>query len=268
MAGASLNSELDSAHANCDRHSTIRHDDFAQGTNQPLEDTPPPQGLRSRPSGNGPGLPAKPHEAGGRGFGVEELTLLQAENEKLRREASALMKQFVVESAKKVQFCEDLNRDAERLLEEKSEVIRELHAKIAELQAQPGAERPSDADLLALEEELEQDRLRLKDDEQALMKQMREMEVQMSRERADLARQRNDLQRLHNEIRHELELAARDSDLRDRLGLLQRRYQELSIRKGGEPTRETPTQPDSATAAETIGPRRQGESSIFRRFFG
>jgi len=65
------------------------------------------------------------------------------------------------------------------------------------------------------------------------------MEVQMSRERAELARQRSELQRLQSEIRHELDLAARDAALRERLAPLQRRHQEMTGRTGAPAASDT-----------------------------
>src|SRR5438132_10912829 len=135
---------------------------------------------------------------------------------------------------------ESRQRKYEGLLEEKSEVIRDLHRRLHEQSEKPAAtSAPREEELIALSEELERERRQLKEDEEALMEQMRQMEVQMSRERAELARQRNELQRLHGEIKHELELASREAELRDRLQPLQRRHQEMAHRKGAEPVRET-----------------------------
>src|SRR5262249_56612934 len=81
-------------------------------------------------------------------------------------------------------------REYEALLEEKSEVIRSLHQKLQEYQERPTAVAPKEAELVALSEQLEQDRRQLQEDEESLMQQMRQMEMTMSRERAELARQR------------------------------------------------------------------------------
>ena len=77
----------------------------------------------------------------------------------------------------------------ERILEEKSELIRELHGKVQEFQERPARPvvLPREEELMALSEELERDRKQLKDDEASLMEQMGQMEVQMSRERASCA---------------------------------------------------------------------------------
>src|SRR5205814_850230 len=98
--------------------------------------------------------------------------------------------------------------------------------------------------LLALSEELERERKQLKDDEESLMNQMRDMEVTMAKERAELARHRTEMQRLHTEFRHEMELASRDASLRERLAPLQRKHQEMINRKGGAPSA-TATTPDA-----------------------
>src|SRR5207245_671573 len=82
-----------------------------------------------------------------------------------------------------------------------------LDQKIQELQnnaGRPAAATPDEEDVLALSDTLERERRQLAEDEEALMRQMRDMEMAMSRERAELARQRNELQRLNEEIRHEL----------------------------------------------------------------
>jgi hypothetical protein len=203
----------------------------------------------------------------------EELAQLRGENAELRHIATELEQQLN-DATRTAQLWAVQQHDNERMLEEKSDVIRELHVKIQELQSQlqsrpvnPAA-TPREEELLALSEELEQERNQLKEDEESLMQQMREMEVQMSRERADLARQRNELQRLHSEIRHELEQASRQAGLRDRLEPLQRRHQEILLRKGAEPPREVPS-PQPAQPAPAPRPEPRGkDSGLFRRLFG
>jgi hypothetical protein len=120
---------------------------------------------------------------------------------------------------------------------------------------------------------LEQETEQLKEDEAALMQQMREMEVGMSRERAELARQRNELQRLHADIRHELELAARDATLRERLIPLQRRHHEMLHRKGtGGPAPAQPQAREPQPAAREAEPapkeERGKDSGLLKRLFG
>ena len=104
---------------------------------------------------------------------------------------------------------EERVREYEALLEEKNEVIRNLHqdlqsaqcavaeaemaANAAPAKRTPSGPLPREDELLALSEELERERRQLQDDEKTLMDQMREMEVSMAKERADMARQRNDL---------------------------------------------------------------------------
>ncbi len=162
------------------------------------------------------------------------------------------------------QALREQQAEFERLLEEKSELIRALHRKLQESQDRPAApgDTPREEELMALSEELERERRQLKEDEEALMEQMGHMEVQMSRERADLARQRTELQRLQSEIRHELELAARDAALRERLAPLQRRQQEIAARR-------TPGVTPAAAAEEApADPAPPGSSGLFRRLFG
>jgi hypothetical protein len=252
--------------SNGNGHPIMRHHEYAR-EEKAAEETP---GLRTRVPGsplgseaNPPALPDEPEVAVN-----SELAHLRAENTDLLLKVSKL-EQLVAENAKKAQFWAEQHRDHERLLEEKSDVIRELHAKLQQVSTRPTpASEPTDKELLLLEEELERERRQLKDDEETLMQQMREMEVQMSRERAELARQRNDLQRLHSEIRHELELASREAELRDRLMPLQRRYQEMTHRKGAEPPRGAAPAPATEPADEEPQPQQVKGSGLLRRLFG
>jgi hypothetical protein len=199
----------------------------------------------------------------------EEVAQLRIENLELRQVAAELEKQLA-EATHTAQRWAVQQQDNERMLEEKSEVIRELHLRLQDIQSSPPspAATPREEELMALSEELEQERAQLKEDEETLMQQMREMEVQMSRERAELARQRNELQRLHGEIRHELELADRHGELRDRLQPLQRRHQEMLLRKGSEPPREAPAPQAPELPATPPPPARHRDSGLFRRLFG
>jgi chromosome segregation ATPase len=200
--------------------------------------------------------------------GAEELARLREENERLTRRIAEL--EPVAEQAQKNQTeWEARQREYDGLLEEKSEVIRDLHRRLHEQPEHATGNPPREEELIALSEELERERRQLKDDEEALMQQMRQMEVQMSRERAELARQRNELQRLQTDIRHELELAARDGTLRDRLAPLQRRHQELINRTGGARTHEAPgLEPAAASPAAAVHRAGKKESGLFRRIFG
>jgi hypothetical protein len=165
-------------------------------------------------------------------------------------------------------------KEQEAFLEEKSDVIRELHAKLQEQSAAPAPREssitPREDELVALSEELERARRLLKDDEETLMTQMREMEIQLSRERAELARQCNDLQRLHSELRHELKLATQHAALRDRLLPLQRRQQEMPHHKGSETPPAAPPSPSASPAPSAPSPATTGKDSsgLLRRLFG
>jgi hypothetical protein len=152
----------------------------------------------------------------------------------------------------------------ENLLEEKSELIRDLHQQVSELKQQPhtpaegGQTGPNEEELIALHHELDRERQQLKEDEDALMQQMRTMEVQMATERALLARQRSELQRLQTELKHQLELASRDAALRERLAPLYR-LQEAA-----------PSAQQPAPLAQHAPPQAQPQQSsgFFRRMFG
>jgi len=198
--------------------------------------------------------------------GAEELQRLREENARLAGRLADLER--IAETMHKEQAAwEGRQREYEGLLDEKSEVIRDLHRRLHEQPERSSANVPREDELIALSEELERERRQLKDDEEALMEQMRQMEVQMSRERAELARQRNELQRLQNDVRHELELAARDATLRDRLAPLQRRQQEMMNRTGGPRAPES-SAPTGAAHQHQPPQSARKDSGLFRRLFG
>jgi hypothetical protein len=201
--------------------------------------------------------------------GAAELARLRTENE-LQSRRMAEMEKILNATQEEQMAWESRQREYESLLEEKSEVIRELHRRLHDQPERSAAGAPREEELIALSEELERERRQLKDDEQALMEQMRQMEVQMSRERAELARQRNELQRLQNDVRHELELASRDATLRDRLAPLQRRHQDMMNRgAGGARSSEPPAATvEPIPAAASVPSSGKKDSSLFRRLFG
>jgi chromosome segregation ATPase len=197
-------------------------------------------------------------------------TELKRENAQLRKQVAEVERLLHDLKQEAEQALTEQQREFEAILEEKSELIRNLHLKLQQTEGRPAvppAALPREEELMALSEELERERRQLKEDEEALMQQMAQMEVQMSRERAELARQRTELVRLQSEIRHELELAARDAALRERLAPLQRRSQDLARKVSGTgaatPQPEEPAEPAPEPPAN---PRR--DSGLFRRFFG
>jgi chromosome segregation ATPase len=218
--------------------------------------------------------PAKPSAAD-----LAELEHVRAENAQLRVLCQEL-EQALQEAAQQIRpDLEQQVHDYEAVVEEKNDMIRQLHQQIQELQAsleeaeartgQPGpppaahqGETPSEAELLALSEELELERRQLQEDEQTLMEQMREMEVSMARERAEMARQRNDLQRLQSEIRHELERLERDGGVQSKIASLRSKLHDVTARRGAAPmpagNQSISTQPQSNT------PRKEG---LMGRFF-
>jgi chromosome segregation ATPase len=181
-----------------------------------------------------------------------EVELVRAENAQLRALCQEL-EQALQEAAQQLRpDLEQQVREAEAVLEEKNEVIGQLHKQVQELQTALEAakmcaghgdssppmqksELPSEAELLSLSEQLERERRQLQEDEQTLMDQMREMEVSMARERAELARQRNDIQRLQGEIRHELERLERDGGIQSKIEELRNKLQDVTTRRGAAP---------------------------------
>jgi hypothetical protein len=218
-----------------------------------------------------------------------ELTRLAAENARLRARLADIEREVAAALQEQEQLWAQQQREYEALLEEKSEVIRQLHRQLQELKQEKETAAASAAglsvdrlkawqqELQNLQAQLERERQQLREDEQVMEEQMKQMELALSRERVELARQRAELQRLHQEFQHELELAARDEKLRDRLLVLQRRHQEVMLSKGaGGPPRPPSSgqlpRPASTPAlnqppSQDNPPPKSG-SGLLRRLFG
>jgi hypothetical protein len=238
---------------------------------------PLPAGSIAARNGSASKLTAAQAEAGlepvDAGWDDEETTPANApsgEEADLRERLADTERQLVELRQDAELALQEQQTEFERILEEKIGLIRELHQKVTELEARPvpAPQTPREEELLALSEELERERKQLKEDEEALMEQMGQMEVQMSRERAELARQRTELQRLQSEIRHELELAARDAALRERLAPLQRRQQEITARRSTGATPPPGMVPPAPVDTGADADPAPSGSGLFRRLFG
>lgn len=152
----------------------------------------------------------------------------------------------------------------EKLLDEKSEVIRTLHLQVQELRATSStgaaAEEVRDAVVERQRQELADQRRQLEEDEANMMEQMRGMELALAKDRADLARQRSELQRQQADFTREVEMASRDPQLRERLAGLQRRQLDNTVRK---PVEGATVQPPPAPV-----PPEKKSSGLIRRLFG
>ena len=197
----------------------------------------------------------------------EEAEMLRGENAALRAKVDELEQMLPLAVQDAEERWGERQREYESLLEEKSEVIRGLHLKIAELRERAASSAPAAEDsneptpdrqeLLRLKRELEEQREQMAIDEESMMAQMRQMEMALAKDRAELARQRAEMQRLQGELKHDLETASRDGGLRERLTALQRRG------ANGTPARPTVTQ-------DTPSPGKDppSKSGLFRRIFG
>jgi DNA repair exonuclease SbcCD ATPase subunit len=224
-----------------------------------------------------------------------EFARLQSENSELRRYVAEL--EDALRAAEGAQEALEKVKEYESMLDQKTELIRELHLKVQEMEQHMRPPTPKEEELIAMSEELERERCQLqqerrqldedmrqlREDSQIMSEQMREMEVSMARERAELARQRTELQRLNEEIRHELDRMERDQGLTQRLEQLRQKHQELMNRRGPtpNPTRPQPARTqmsidlDDETAQQSPPPRHgqsaepsKKDSGLFKRFFG
>ncbi len=193
-----------------------------------------------------------------------ELAELRRENAELKARVRELEAGPTVDEG---QWLER-QREYEMLLEEKSEVIRNLHLKMQEIQesaisgdtgpvstvSASGTRLGQAEEILRLKRELDAQRRQLEQDEQDMMAQMRQMEIAMAKERAEMARQRQEVTRLQADLNREIENSSRDPELRERLNTL-RRQGEARPSSGPLPV----------VAAK---PKEQQSSGFFRRIFG
>ena len=160
-------------------------------------------------------------------------------------------------------------QEYEKLLEEKSEVIRTLHLRLQEQPASSG-HAPSSCpgkivggqaeEILRLKRELEEHRLQLQEDEEAMMLQMRQMEMAMAKDRAEMARQRCEIQRMQAEHDRGLEQASRDPQLQERLHNMRRPETQAKLSRPGLPPQAPPPGAPSSDGSKGSG--------ILRRIFG
>jgi len=193
----------------------------------------------------------------------EELSRLRQENSELR----AKVEQFE-RRARSGPPTEDAwaerQIEYEKLLDEKSEVIRTLHLQVQELRITTATaaapEEIRDAVVERQRKELEAQRRQLDEDEANMMEQMRGMELALAKDRADLARQRGDVQRQQADHARDVEMAGRDPQLRDRLANLQRRQTDTVRKPVDGAGVQLPPPPTAATAKQSSG--------LIRRLFG
>src|SRR5207245_2021859 len=120
--------------------------------------------------------------------------LLRGENAALQAKVEELEQMLTVASQEAEERWSQRQAEYESLLEEKSEVIRTLHQKMADLRerassggsaavAAPTANRadaPDRQELIRLKEELEEERQRIGEDEESMMSQLRQMEMTLA----------------------------------------------------------------------------------------
>src|SRR5438105_5091875 len=103
---------------------------------------------------------------------------LRAELEELRARNAELERTLEDSGKYNEEVLAEKQKELETLLEEKSEVIRDLHRQIRDLEGAEvptggasggGGSAPREEELLALSEELERERTQLKEDEESLM---------------------------------------------------------------------------------------------------
>jgi hypothetical protein len=168
-------------------------------------------------------------------------------------------------------------QEYEKLLEEKSEVIRTLHLRLQEQPASSGAGSSSNSgmlsggqaeEILRLKRELEEHRRQLQEDEEAMMLQMRQMEMAMARDRAEMARQRSEIKRMQDEHERGVDKASRDPQLQERLHNMRRPETQAKLSRPGLPAVGSPNTPAKETPPASAPGDGVKNSGILRRIFG
>lgn len=177
----------------------------------------------------------------------QQVEALKKDNERLRQIVEQA-RQRVQQAEKDAELWQAREKEYENMLEEKSELIRQLNQQ---LRAQPVAQKdgPSEDELVALHQELQRERQIMEDDRAALEEQFRTLELQMAKERADIAKQRSEVQRLQAEFKRQMDILERESKVRGDMGEFIRLREEIqSIQSGGRPaSRPTPAPGSSPT---------------------
>ena len=194
---------------------------------------------------------------------------LRRENEALKLRIAELEQQADADAP--ITWADQQN-EFEQLLDEKSEAIRCLNMQVQELTTQlhGGHDNPTFENFHLKEADLQAKLSGLREDEDALKVQLREMEMGMAKERAELARQRSEMTRMSADLQREVEIASRDPNLRERLNTLQQRrpgsVHNLNLGASGEHRR-----PATSTAINLDTPTDLGKSQpsgLFRRLLG
>ena len=209
-----------------------------------------------------------------------ELDKLRAENADLKKMLTEVQQFYAEHDPNQM---EQQKQEVEARIVAKDVEIAALKAQLEEWNSKMQSHRlvPGEDEMAKMSDELEKERCQLAqerkqietgrseldDDEETLMKQMREMEVGLAKDRAELARQRTELQRLHVEIKHELEQLDRgDASMKERLAQFQRRHTDVYSRptQGQIPAAPAPAPPPAADQAD---PQPRPRDSVLRRFF-
>jgi hypothetical protein len=200
---------------------------------------------------------------------ADEVALLRLENAELK---ARLQELEAIQSGQGDELWAERQREYEMLLEEKSEVIRNLHQKIQEIQESAiGGPGPSSSsasvsgtrlgqaeEIMRLKREMDDQRRQLNQDEEEMMGQMRQMELTMAKERAEMARQRQEMLRVQTDLAREIENSTRAPELRERL---------QSMRRTSDP-KQTPPPIPLAGATKPTPTKEPQSSGLLRRIFG
>jgi chromosome segregation ATPase len=178
----------------------------------------------------------------------------------------------ILQFEKDAELWQTREKEYEMMLEEKSELIRQLHQQARTAPVAKG-DGPSEEELIALHQELQRERQLLEEDRVALEEQFRQTELQMAKERAEIFKVRNEAQRMQNEIKRQVEILEREAKVRGEMGAFMKLREELQSKEnrapGSKPTiDQAPAVPDMPAIdrkAPEAGP--QSRKSFFGGLF-
>jgi hypothetical protein len=168
-------------------------------------------------------------------------------------------------------------QEYENMLEEKSELIRQLHVKLNEIPKR-NSDLPSEEELVALHQELQRERQEFEQERSDMENQFKQMEISLAKERADIARQRSEANRLQSEIKRQIEMLEREAKTKDSNAVRSLRDEVLGRKPSGQTGRPTPPSGTAQTPTQPLpslqdrkapeGEGGSGRKSLFGRLFG
>jgi chromosome segregation ATPase len=206
------------------------------------------------------------------GDAATTISELRKENERLRQIVEQ-GRQRLAQVEREAEQWKARELEYERMLEEKSEQIRQMHHQL-QMQPKHRPDGPTEEELIALHQELQRERELLEQDRAVMDEQFKEMEMQMSRERAEIGRERAEVRRLQAELKRQLDLLEREAKGRGGdATVLARLREELTGGRSSSQGQRTGTGPHSPPSSPlpdlpTLDRKAPAQENPRKSFFG